>query len=293
MRFFLHKPLLGLTLWVSLCIVGITQINAQTLSTWYFGDKAGVYFAGSGNVVTLNNSQMTTPEGCATYESSVSSLILYSNGSKIWSSTGQVINNGANLYGSINSCQSALFYLPPQTDTLYTFTTDDYLGSKGLCYNKIPTRSSPLAVVEKNESLLIDATERMTLTMHCDMKSMWLITHQRNIDAFYAFKINNEGEISAPVISHVGSIHGGNAMNAKGCMRVSLEGGKLALAKNADGVVELFNFDNRTGIVYDPIMISGIPNAYGVEFDRTGRMLYVSTLSGQLLQFFSSKLEYK
>jgi len=277
--------ILNKTLLLVLVITVSKSIFAQGPVNWYFGQKAGILFNGGVTVTFLSGSQMSTPEGCSVYESSPSSADFYTNGEKIWDINGGIISNGNNLFGSMNSCQSSLFYHTSMSDTLYLFTTDDHNGTHGLCYNVFVGVSNQMVLVSKNNSLLPSSTERMTLTNHCDEKSMWLVSHQWNSNAFYTYKIDKDSLESTPIISNVGSVHNGNSLNAKGCMKINTNGTKLALAKMKDGVVELFHFDNVHGVVSDPIMLSGIPNAYGIEFSLSGDMLYVSTVTGQLLQF--------
>ena len=270
-----------------LCILTTGNgLNAQGLANWYFGQKAGIYFNSSSVVTFINGSQMSTPEGCAVYESSPINAEFYSNGEKVWNAqTGNIINNGNNLDGSMNSCQSALFYETTLSDTIYLFTTDAHNGNKGLSYNIFQNQNGNLSLVSKNNSLLATSTERMTLTNHCNEKSMWLISHQWNSDAFYCYLINENFLDTTPYISHIGSVHNGNSLNAKGCLKVSHDGTTIALAKMKAGTVELFHFDNIQGTVSDPIILTGIPNAYGIEFSPTDNILYVSSVTGQIVQF--------
>ena len=273
-----------LRIWLLLLFLAfsIQSIYAQSPNTWYFGQKAGVFFNNGTTLTAFTGSKMSTPEGCATDESASGKVTFYTNGEKIWNGAKVVVNG---LYGSMNSCQSSLFYRPKKADTILLFTTDDYNGTHGLCYNIFKTSKGGPILQNKNISLLGSATERMTLTNHCDEKSMWLVTHQWNSDAFYSYLIDEKGIIAPPVICNKGSVHNGNKLNAKGCMKISMDGSKLALAKMADGVVEVFHFNNITGELSDPILITGLANAYGIEFSPSGNVLYVSTASGQLVQY--------
>ncbi len=265
-------------IWILLPLV----LSAQKPGIWYFGQKAGISFTGGTSVVSVSSNPISTPEGCAVLEGPPGAVNFYSNGEVL-------LHNGVlekGFHGSMYSCQSALFFVPNKVkDTIYLFTTDDYNGTHGLCYNIIQSGNNNTYKITKNLSLLPSATERMTLVSHCNKKSKWLITHQWNTDAFYAWRLDEDGTINPPVISHCGTVHSGNKLNAKGCIKASIDGSKLALAKMSDGTVEVFHFDDVTGIVDDPILISGLPNAYGVEFASGGNVLYVSTVSGTLAQF--------
>ena len=264
----------------------LSSIYAQGPTNWYFGQKAAINFNVGSAITFVSGSQMSTPEGCAVYEDSPQSVVFYSNGEKIWDAiTGNIIPNGNNLNGSINSCQSSIFYHTTLSDTVYLFTTDAYNGKNGLCYNVFQAKSGKMTLVSKNNTLLSSSTERMTLTNHCNEKAMWLISHEWNSDAFYCYVIGADSLETKPHISHIGSVHNGNPLNAKGCIKTSRDGSKIALAKMAAGTVELFHFDNVHGGVTDPILLTGMANAYGIEFSPDGNVLYVSTVSGQIIQF--------
>ncbi len=257
---------------------------AQTPKTWYFGQKAQVSFSNGGNITAGSSNNISTPEGCAVYEGANGSVQYYSNGNKLWDGSGVLVQNGNNLNGSMNSCQSALFYMPKNvSNTVYLLTTDAYNGSNGLSYSLLT--GGGLLPINKNIPLLPSATERMCLANHCDNKSMWLISHQWNTDAFYVYLFTEDSLIKTPIISNTGSIHNGNSLNAKGCIKASSDGTMIALAKTSDGIVELFHFNDITGELSDPLLLSGINNAYGIEFSYNCEVLYVSTISGQLIQY--------
>jgi len=262
-----------------------TWAIAQGPLTWNFGQKAAIFFNSGITVSFVGGSNMSTPEGCANYEDGAAAPTFYTNGSKIWNASGTIIKNGNDIDGSINSCQSSLFYHTTHSDTVYLFTTDDHTGNKGLRYNLFKRVNGKMKLQTKNNILLPSSTERMTLANHCNEKSMWLITHQWNSNAFYTYKINEDSLELTPIISNTGSVHNGNTLNAKGCIKASWDGTKVALAKMSNGTVEVFHFDNITGTIYDPILLTGVPNAYGVEFSKSGNVLYVSSVSGQIYQF--------
>lgn len=259
-----------------------SSVLGQSPKTWFFGNKAGIYFGNT--ITTLNNNSISTPEGCGVLDGASNNVSLYCNGDQLWDGNGSIVPGCSNLDGSMNSSQSSIIYSPKNSDSVYVFVTDQYNGSKGLSYSTL-SGVGPFNVISTNTPLLTDATEKITLTRHCDYKSQWLITHQWNTNAFYAYLIGDASFDPDPVVSNIGSIHNGNNINKKGCMKVSIDGDKIALVKMFDGILELFKFDNIHGEVSDPILISGIPDAYGVEFDKQGDIVYVSTASGQILQY--------
>ncbi len=251
-------------------------------SVWYFGQNAGISFNAAGVPSTLLNGNMNTPEGCACITNSNGQIANYSNGRKLWNGQGNLI--ASDLHGNKNAIQSAVFLPKPQDkDTVYLFTLDADVGQHGLSYSVLVNQN--ILSGKKNISLKHNVTERMCVVQHCNNQDAWLIVHGWNNNLFYAYKIDGEGIDTIPVISNVGSVHTGNLLNATGYMKASQLGDRLAVAKMGSGTVELFHFDNVNGIVSNALVINGIGAAYGVEFNESGTILYVSTASGNLSNF--------
>ena len=82
----------------------------------------------------------------------------------------------------------------------------------------------------------------------------------------------------------MGSVHGtgfAGQTNALGYMKASPTGTKLQLAITGSNVIQLFDFNNITGQVTNPVSytttIPGI-SPYGIEFSPDSKMLYASLL---------------
>jgi gliding motility-associated-like protein len=251
-------------------------------SVWYFGQNAGISFNAAGVPMALQNGNMNTPEGCACITNSNGQIANYSNGHKLWNGLGNMISSDLN--GNKNAIQSAVFLPKPQDkDTVYLFTLDADVGQNGLCYSVIVNQN--IVSGKKNINLAHNVTERMCVVQHCNNQDAWLIVHGWNNSLFYAYKIDGEGVDTVPVVSNIGSIHSGNLLNATGYMKADQLGDRLAVAKMGSGTVELFHFDNVNGIVSNAIELTGLGAAYGVEFNESGSILYVSTASGNLSNF--------
>ena len=281
-------------MWLQLCFAQSTEHN------WYFGFGAGLNFS-SGNPVTLLDNVMTTDEGTATISDSSGSLLFYTNGVTVYDALHQAMPNGTGLAGGVSATQSALIVPDPASGSgYYLFTVAEQLapfgGYTGLSYSYIEmTANNGLGdVVQKNIALVDSTTEKLSATWHADGKSIWVVAHKWNSNAFYAYKVTCNG-IQAPVISNSGSLHqadpSGSTFSAIGCMKISMQSDKLAVAwtyihtitgGNAYGYanIEIFDFDNSTGIISNPYLIqygsSGneYPSTYGVAFSPSGQFLY-------------------
>ncbi|MCF8296488.1 MAG: gliding motility-associated C-terminal domain-containing protein [Saprospiraceae bacterium] len=279
-NFAFQKKLFFISLIVFMMLGSIAISFGQNTNNWCFGNYAGVDFSNS-PPTAYTTSLMSTPEGCASISDLSGYLELYTNGKKLWSCSHQIITDDLN--GSIYSTQSALLIRHPNSikKQTFLFTTDAMGGSHGLQYTTLVND----VIESKNNPLLANATERITVALHCNGHDFWIITHGWNSNAFYAYKLTKHGLETTPSISYAGSVHSGNYSNGAGYLKASPKSNYLAQAIMGDGKLEIFRFDNQNGVVYDPITIPNIQDAYGVEFSKGEQYLYASSASGSIYQF--------
>jgi hypothetical protein len=269
----------------------ISFINlAQKENThWYFGNGAGLKFTNE-LPVSLQNSDMFTEEGSASVSDSDGNLIFYTDGVTVWDKTHNPTPNGKNLAGHKSSTQAAVI-IPNSANKnqYYIFTTDEKGGLNGLNYSIFDvTKNNGLGdVTIKNSRLLFPVCEKLTVAKHQNQKDFWIIVHNWNSDVFSAFLVTEKGVIRAPVTSKVGSVHKDVGTNNNGesigQMKVSHQFNRIALAitYKANQPIELFDFDNATGLVSNMTTIPTPGFAYGIEFSPDNSKLYVSFLKGE------------
>jgi hypothetical protein len=265
-------------------------------NVWYFADSCELDF-NSGSPVVMPNGNISSPngngEGTATISDSIGKLLFYANGRNVWNRIHQVMPNGYSLLGGASSTQAAFIIPIPGSDSLfYLFTTDEFQNNlvNGLRYNVVDmcldNGLGDITPGKKNILLLDTVAEKMAGTNHANGTDYWLVTHKFYSDAFYSFHISASGIDT--VISHVG-IYEPNLPNdvgaAIGQMKISPDGTKLALAfcNTSPEVVELFDFDNNTGIVSNEISLPTNGGEYGISFSPDNTKLYVSTLNSHSL----------
>ncbi|TDE02372.1 T9SS type B sorting domain-containing protein [Flavobacterium hiemivividum] len=204
-----------------------TSLYAQReAAIWYFGDGAGLDF-NSGAPVALTNGQLVTEEGCSSISDKNGNLLFYTDGSKVYDKTHQVMPNGIGLWGNESSTQSAIIVPKPKNPYIYyIFTVDQPLpvypsGIKssldpppnhGLNYSQVDMRLNnglgDIVNTEKNihlitynpndsEELKYQCSEKVTAVQHGDGISFWVITHF--INNFYSFKISPRGVDKTPI----------------------------------------------------------------------------------------------
>ncbi|OMP30407.1 T9SS type B sorting domain-containing protein [Mangrovimonas sp. DI 80] len=322
MKYKLIFPILSL-----LCIVQVFSQNEA--SNWYFGQNAGLHFNGATGAVTpLTDGQLNTLEGCTSISDSDGNLLFYSDGRTVWNAIHQPMDNanelfGTGLKGDASSTSSGLIVPKPQDPNFYyIFTVDEphHFNSSvfpnnqdgdgvndGFMYSLVDmSLNGGLGDVnpsEKNIQLItydiIDSdevdfkcSEKITAVKADDCLSFWVITHFT--DSFYAFKVDDNGVNTKPVISVVGPnvpIYG-YRRNAIGYLKASPDGSKLAvahfgfateLAGEAGGGVYLFDFNNETGEVTNSMELYSPTNnnsPYGLEFSSQNKKLYATISRG-------------
>jgi len=259
-----------------------TAYAQQEAANWFFGVNAGITFT-TNPPTALAGGQLVTNEGSATISDANGSLLFYSDGTNVFDRNHALMPNGTGLNGSSTCTQSALFVPYPGNDSLYyLFTPPDEFTSPGwFCYSIIDlTLNGGFGdVINKNTPLFSQSTEKVTAVRHANGTDYWVIGHRYGNADFYAYQITASGINSTPVISSVGSPHAGGIEANIGVMKASPCGDKLALVVHSD-FFELFDFDQSTGIVSNPIQLANITvsNAWGLyatEFSPNGSRLYV------------------
>ena len=172
------------------------------------------------------------------------------------------IKISANTNYADNSEVSVIVPLPKDKNVYYIFsinvlssiTPTLFYSVVDLSYNNGYGK-----VVSKNNILLTNMTYKLTAVHHANKESIWLITHGFGTNSFYSYLINKNGINLIPVTSNTGSVHSGFLTAGKvGNIKVSPKGDKLVSLKystnQGDPInFEVFDFNNRTGLVSDPV----------------------------------------
>jgi len=266
-------------------------VNAQNqAANWYFGENAGLNFM-SGNPVPILTGALSTMEGCSSISTSDGALRFYTDGSIVWDRHNNVMPNGTGLMGDPSSTQSGLIVPKPgSTNLFYIFTVDDIgnnQGANGLQYSLINMELNgflgDVVTSEKNILLKYHLCEKVTAVGHANGNDIWVISHEWGTNNFYSYLVTEDGVDPTPVISSIGLVTEGHIDYAKGYMKLSPDGKKLAKANSGisnNGSVEIFDFNYYNGKVKSTNYIidntiSGKP--YGVEFSSDSKVLYINT----------------
>lgn len=306
------KPTLRFSFFFAL-VFSFVNVFAQSnniANVWTFGYNAGLDF-NSGSPVPILYNPMTTNEGCSSIcDRNTGQILFYTDGTYIWDRNNAYMP--ATSFGSIplggdpSATQSAICIPKPGTTNLYyVFTVDAQCGlfsggSGGVQYSVVDMNLNggfgDIVPGAFPTLLLANTTEKISAVSHCNGQDVWIMIHKYGTNQFYAYLLTAAG-LSAPVISSVGLVHtGGSGQNAEsiGYLKFSPDGKKIALAcyQNMNRV-QIFDFDNFTGVVSNPITdtnfpLTGSDGPYGVSFSPNGSRLYVSSFGptpGRVFQY--------
>ncbi|QYJ68170.1 T9SS type B sorting domain-containing protein [Flavobacterium litorale] len=140
---------------------------------------------------------------------------------------------------------------------------------------------------DNEDEIKYQCSEKITAVKNASGSGFWIITHF--INNFYAFFVDENGVTEDPVITTINPVItiDGYRRNAIGYIKASPNGSKIAVAHNQNATVEgttqingnayLYDFDNETGIVSNPItLMSDNVTTYGIEFSAQSKKLYVT-----------------
>ena len=277
---FIQKQTLRFFLLLLLIVEVKEGIGQGETNNWFFHDKNGMTFnAGSPQNIPCPNH--LTGIGTTVASDSVGNLLFYSDGTKVFTKTHLLMENGDGLLGwGKQACIT--FPQPGSKRYYYIFTVD--LGAFGFRYSMIDMEANTGEgrVTVKNQSIIggADATIALTATLHRNNRDVWVITRKQDLLKYtYAAYLITPSGISDPVNSDLIKSIGGGIQSEQGQVRVSPDGRKLMDPQSESG--NFFHFDNQTGAI---TWICKIQNSNwqigfqveGIEFSPSSKYVYLS-----------------
>jgi gliding motility-associated-like protein len=262
---------------------------------WQFGDSCSLDFS-SGTPIA-GKSSINTKEGCASIsDPNTGQLLFYTDGTRAWDRNNNQMPNGVGMIGGQGtSTQAALIVPQPGSSTIYYLISADqggYQGANtGVHYSIVDmSLNGGLGDVTTKNTLLTPppTTEKLTAVRHCNGVDYWIIDHPFNSNAFNVYLLTASGINSTPVVSNVGTTQSnisGTYQETIGYLKASPNGKRLACAIYYMNFFELFDFDNSTGIITNPIKISSSESFYGIAFSPNNSILYATIALGAIFQY--------
>ena len=275
---------------------GIAQ---RETDNWYFGQNSSIEFNAAGLPVSFQNSAMSTTGGCASISDKAGNLLFYTNGVTVWNRLHQIMTNGTGLHGNAASAQSCIIIPQPGSNSVYCIITQENQLVNGISRPTI-LKSSTVdisaqngmgEVISKNAVIYTSApgfflSQKLTAVHHGNNQDIWLITHRfpnTQSHEFLSFKITAGVIQTLPVLSQVP--YQTHTFQSTGILKASPTGNKLA-GGFEHGTI-LFDFNNRTGTVSNPLALNtfGANALSSMEFSPDGSKLYTLNTATKIEQY--------
>lgn len=263
-----------------LILLGTASFAQKEAIRWYFGDKMGLNF--STNPPTLTQeSASRTPYGMSVISDPEGKLLFYTDGQSVWNADHQVMPNGTGLKGHPGLGQSVVIVPVGRSSAkqYYIFTSDGGTFNMGFPNDSVFAYSivdmslneGKGDVTIKNRVLLYPVNESVAAVKHVNGIDTWVLTHQLNTNAFYAYLVSACG-VAAPVISHEGPLQLEGYQNY---LKFSPNGKKISYVFGPGLPKQyVFNFDNTSGTVSNALSLGDYSGQTSSSFSPNSRYLY-------------------
>ncbi|MBP6657777.1 MAG: T9SS type A sorting domain-containing protein [Bacteroidia bacterium] len=250
------------------------QLNFNATNA-VISDNAGQLLFATNGIEVINAQQLTMLNGGGLNPGQIATT---------WATRGLPISQGA-----------LIIPVPSDSNSYYLFhmsaeffgPTMSWIQPFNLFYSKINmTLDNGLgAVVQKNISAIHDTITlgEMTAVKHANGRDWWIVTHKFDSDQFLTVLVTPQG-LTGPFRQAIGPNY---VTGANGQVVFSQDGKRFARYDPTRGEdLDLFNFDRCTGLfsLVKHVSIPDSSGAGGVAFNRSGRFLYVTSIT-QIYQF--------
>lgn len=266
---------------------------AQQANIWYFGYNAGLNFNITPPIALLDGA-LVAREGCASISDNNGQILFYTDGATVYNRIHQPMPNGTGLLGAPSSAQAAIIVPQPGSENIYyIFTSDEGEndGANGYNYSIVDmSLDNGLGdITEKNHLLYAPSTEGLTALRNANGLDVWVVTKVQGTNEWRVYKIDCNGVQAMPVSSFAGITATGYVNSTVFRLKTSPDGKKLVIARAGLSEWELFDIDNSTGIISNPVsMHQNVP--FGVEFSPDSKLVYIS--SNQIIQYDVTTSDY-
>lgn len=246
-------------------------------NNWGFGGFAGLTF-NNGTATAQTTYSLFQSEGCSSMSDSLGNLLFYTDGRTVKNKNNATMINGSGLEGDNSSTQSALIVKQPDSSSIYyLFTISDEFFTDGLRYSIIDMslQSGLGEVTSKNVYIEGQAREKVAAIPHQNGIDLWIVTHLKGSNSFKSFLLSSTGLNMTPVTTNIG-VSTLNGVDAIGCIKASINGNKVAVARWGLNIVEIFNFNTATGGLSGLQTLTNCIGPYGLEFSPNNKFLYVA-----------------
>ncbi len=269
-----------LCLLVAVIFLSASIVDAQSIKNrtnfWHFNFNCAIDF-NSGSPVSLNNSALYNYEGTTSISDSNGNLLFYTGGGNIYNKNNQVMVNGSGLTQGSSASQACLAVPLPGTDSIwYLFTVADGGSQNKYSIIDMSLQSGLGEVTQKNLNVFNSGEEKITGCKQANGIDYWVVFKKASSNKYNVYPVTSAG-VGPAITSTTGPTNTGGAV---GCMKLSPDGSKLAIANYSMHSVDVLDFDIATGLLTFDYTIYVADNfwAYGIEWSCDGKRLYLGNV---------------
>jgi gliding motility-associated-like protein len=253
---------------------------------WVFGNNARIDFLYDPPSSSYATNLPEMPWSVTSISDKNGELVLFSDGQYIYNGSYYRITGGDGLLGYPASKPSSLFVpVPGNSNKFYLFTVDIYIPGfreNGINFSIIERGNGPAKVINKNTLLMKENAQKLCGVQHANGRDYWVVAHglgNNKGNKLYAYLVSDtiiKTVASNDPFNHI--LDPPTYFNGVGGMKFSPDGSKLALVSYGLGLVELFDFNNETGVLTfkSSTVLGQVPFANSIEFSPDNSKLYIT-----------------
>ena len=273
------KKLFLITTFLCITIISKSQIRDKSNAIWYFGDSVGIDFRGCEPQLLYDHHHWLHAESVSMSDEN-GNFLFYSDGTSVWNKNHQLMSNSKTPPNFIDysSNGNTTVKQPGHNDIYYLFNIKPEF-SYSVIDMSLDGGLGDIAFDSTIRFPYQSFEKKIAAVRHANGEDIWIATHEFGSDSFYCFLLTANGLDPNIVISKAGLLHDENSViYSDGQLKFSPDGTKAASANTGLGNLEIFEFDNATGVFSNAIAINPvlpIENTFGTAFSSNGKMVYV------------------
>lgn len=254
------------------CLISIlsfgTAIAQGENNIWCFGQRTGLDFNGPSPVFFEHN--MDVYESSASVSDAAGNLLFYTAGYNVWDRNGNLMPNGTGLLGNYNGSSAggvAIVKSISNPDQYYLISTDAVELNLHKAYYSVVDMTlngglGDIVSSQKNILLATDVAEGIVIAPMNGCSGFWAIVHKKDNANYLAFKIDNAGISSTPVVSTGIIATSPDMYGNQGHMRMNNANNKLI---RGGYQMEIASFNNVTGVLSGfALIVPALQNNTGI-----------------------------
>lgn len=269
-------------------LLSCTVCGQKQANVWHFGVEGGLSFntmppSPISGGQTYYPGWMGWNEGTSSICDSAGTLLLYSNGAKVWNAQQQVTPNGDGIMGHVSSSHAALIVPRPNSDRFsYLFTTDGWENdfANGLRYSVLDACADnglgDVVPAEKNVLLHGYMAEKLAAVRHANGQDYWIVAHEYMSNVFHVYRLTPNG-ITDSLATAIGPADNDGTA---GQIVFSPDGSQLAyVTVSLFGYLSMYDFDTATGTITNERIWNATQTRlfWGAAFSPDATILYFTT----------------